>query len=170
MPESDDTTPPNNIPLRLLRPLKVRKASGVSGVLWSFRSNLPPTLLVDWEGEQYAVYLGGPYQMRYFPIKADVSLSGVLAQGGELLVDVSSRYDATQRTDPLGAVVLRGGKAFLIGTPVGDTFADTASVPLWGEFDGSDGDEAVGFSRWSLIIRDGDDVYELWRQESFDAE
>ncbi len=104
--------------------------------------------------------------MRYFPIRADVSISGVVAQGGEFLVDVSSRYDAVQRTDPLGALVLRGGKAFIIGTPVGDTFADTAPVPLWGEFDGDDEDEAVGFARWSLAIRDGDDVFELWRQES----
>jgi len=169
MPESNVTTPPSNIPLRLLRPLKVRKTSGVNGVLWSFRSNLPPTLLLDWAGEQYAIYLGGQYPMRYFPIKADVSISGVVAQGGEFLVDVSSRYDAVQRTDPLGALVLRAGKAFIIGTPVGDTFADTAPVPLWGEFDGDDEDEAVGFARWSLAIRDGDDVFELWRQESQDA-
>ena len=169
MPETNDTIPPTNIPLRLLRPLKVRKASGVNGVLWSFRSNLPPTLLLNWDGEQYAIYLGGRYPMSYFPIKADVSLSGVVAQGGEFLVDVSSRYDAVQRTDPLGALVLRGGEAFLIGTSVGDTFADTVPVPLWGQFDGDDEDVAVGFARWSLIIRDGDDVFELWRQEGEDA-
>lgn len=169
MSENDDTKPPSNIPLRLLRPLKVRKASGINGVLWSFRSNLPPALLLDWEGEQYAIYLGGRYPMRYFPIKADVSLSGVVAQGGEFLVDVNSRYDATQRPDPLGALVLRGGKAFLTGTSVGDTFADTASIPLWGNFNGDDEDVAVGFARWSLITRNGDDVFELWRQESQDA-
>ena len=158
MLKSNEVTSPSNIPLRLLRPLKLRKTSNVSGVFWSFRTTMPPMLLLNWDGAQYAAYLGGDRTMSYFPINPDVSLGGVVAQGGEFLVDVSSRYDAVQRIDPLGALILRGGKASLIGAPLGQAFADTVPIPLWGEFDSAGEDEAVGFTRWSLIIRDGSDV------------
>ncbi len=165
---TDDTgkIDPIIIPLRLLKPIKLNKASGTTGLLWPLRQNLPPTLLVDWDGSQYALYLSGPHLMEYFPIKADISMRGLLIEEAEFVVDVTSRYDAVEKNDPRGAIVLRDGKTYIVGVGLGETFADPVLLPLRGDYDTGTQDEAIGFTRWTMIARDGDATITLWKQDS----
>lgn len=155
-----------DIPLRLLKPVKLNETSGLSGFLWPIRKNLPPGLVVDWDGKPYAIYLEGQAPLRFFPIKLDVSLRGLLIEKVEFIVDVTSRYDAVQISDPMGALVVKGGRAYLMAVPFNNGFADPGYVPLWGEYEAGTEEEAVGFYRWKLIARDEDRIIELWSQAS----
>lgn len=170
MPDEVENVDPITVPLRLLKPIKLNKASGSTGLLWPLRKNLPPTLLIDWDGCQYALYLGGPHSMGFFPIKPDLSMRGALIDNAEFVVDVTSRYDAVQQQDPRGAIVLRDGKSFIVGIALGESFADPVPVPLWGDYEAGTRDEAIGFTRWSLITRHGDTTITLWKQDSTEAE
>lgn len=84
-------------------------------------------------------------------------------EGCEFIVDVSSRYASAPCANRLGSLVLRDGGAFLVGMPLNDAFGDPEELPLWGEFQRPSGDQAVGFTRWSLVLRDGEHTFELWR-------
>jgi len=158
--------PQIDIPLRLLKPVKLNQTTGLTGLLWPIRNNLPPALIVDWGGKPYALYLEGQAPLHFFPIKLDVSLRGLLIEQTEFVVDVTSRYDSVQKSDPLGALVVKDGRAYVMAAPLNDGFADPAYVPLWGEYEEGTADEAVGFYRWRLIARDGDRIIELWTQTS----
>jgi hypothetical protein len=164
--EEGEKIDPIAIPLRLLKPIKLNKTSGATGLLLPLRKNLPPTLLINWDGSQYALYLGGAQPMGYFPIKPDISMRGLLIENAEVVVDVTSRYDAVQQNDPRGAIVLRDGKSYIVGIGLGDTCADPVLVPLWGEYDTGTQDEAIGFTRWTMIALDGDTTIALWEQDS----
>ena len=120
----------------------------------------------DWEGQVYALYLSGDYAFRYFPVKAGVSLRGALVSTVEFRVDLASAYDAVQKQDPLGALVLNDGQLYAIATLMGDGFADPVEVPLWGKFKAGTVDEKIGFTRWSIVAPDGDDSVKLFSHEA----
>ena len=157
------------VPLRLLKPIRLDKVGRAKGFLWPLRKNLPPTLIIDWDGAQYALYLGGPHPMGFFPIKPDISMRGLLIEDAEFIVDVASKYDAVQTLDPRGAIVLRDGEASICGIALGEAFSDPVMVSLWGDYNIGTKDEAIGFTRWTLIVRDGDDTITLWKHDSGEA-
>lgn len=155
--------PPADLPLKLLQPIKVGRQGGAHGLLWPSGANMPPALLVDWDGAQFLIPLHGRAALRFLPVRADTSLRGALVAGGEFVVDLTSRYDAVQKNDPLGALVLMDGRAHLSAAAANDGFGDSVLVPLWGEFEPGTEGEAVGFTSWSLVVRHGHDLFELWR-------
>jgi hypothetical protein len=168
MSEEVQAKTPLNIPLSRLKPIKANKVTAENGFLWPLRSNLGSMLMVDWEGSQYALYLSDPGTMKFFPIKPDISLRGFMVDECDFVVDVTSGYDAVQKEDPLGAIVLKNGAAFISAKSL-DQFSEPVLMPIWGEYDAGTEDEAIGFTRWSLVIHDEDRIIELWKHEGADA-
>lgn len=118
-------------------------------------------LALKWDDEVYAMYLTG-WPFHYFPITPRVSARGTLVAGVEFRVELESRYDAVSMSDPLGALVVSGGQLFIVGVQMGDAYAEPLEVPLWGEFEAGSSEEKVGFARWSIAVRDRDELLTIW--------
>lgn len=150
-----------DVPLNSVAPIKISDSSP-NGIFLSHKVSDPLMLTWNWEGKPYVVRLEGQDAFHFYPIKADYSARGSVISDIEFLVDLSSRYDAVQTSDPLGALVLQDGTLFIVAVKAGDPFADPVDVELWGNFQEGSGEEKVGFARWSIVLRDGDRRLPLW--------
>jgi hypothetical protein len=138
---------------------------GHTGLFFHHRSNLPQSLIIDWEGRAHCFYLEGQHANKFFPIDAWGKARGFLIRNPRILVDPASAYDAVEKWDPLGALVLTDGCVHIVGCPFGNGFADPVRVPLWkAGIHGTPG-EAVGFRSWKLTLEEGGREVVLWRQE-----
>jgi len=144
----------------------VRLAEGTpNGFLVSHRPAGAKMLTLNWDDEIYAMHLDGDRPFRYFPLNRGVAVRGALIKEVEFRVDVTSAYNAVERQDPLGALILTGGQLYVIAVLIGDGWADPVEVPLWGEFDPGTGGEKVGFTRWGIVARDGAKLLSLFSHE-----
>jgi hypothetical protein len=154
-----------DLPASLIAPVKIT-AGSPNGFLVAHKPAGVRMLALEWEGQVYAMYLSGDYAFRYFPVRAGVSLRGALVSTVEFRVDLTSAYDAMQKQDPLGALVLNDGQLYAIGILMGDGFADPVEVPLWGKFSAGTNGEKVGFTKWSIVVREGDKSMVLFSHEA----
>lgn len=150
-----------NVPLSSVAPIRI-SGTTPNGVFLSHKASDPLMLTWIWEGNPYVLRLEGQDAFRYYPIKAGYSARGSIINDIEFIVDLSSRYDAVQQSDPLGALVLQDGSLYVVAVNAADQFADPVDVELWGDFPGGSKDEKVGFARWSIALRDGDQRIPLW--------
>jgi hypothetical protein len=154
------------IPTKFLSTAMITESTGQLGLIWPDKKHLPPALVTDWDGMPYAVNLAGDQAFKFFPIRLRVNLAGLLTVRPEFVVDVNSRYNATTETDPLGALVMKEGRLSLVGVALGDGFADPTCAPLWQTIEAGAPEVALGFTRWQLIVRDGERTIPVW---SYDA-
>lgn len=161
------------IPLSLACAVRASSASKDAGLLYATHKaggEEFKALLVQWDGTPFAIYVDGQRPFRFYQMKAGVSLRGLLIKEPEITVDPDSRYNSMQAFDPLGALVLRGGIAHVAASPLGESFDESTEVPLWGKFENGTEEEAVGFLRWGLAVRDGERLVEVWSQEVEDPD
>lgn len=142
----------------------VIKGIGNTGLFQHHRANLPPSLIIDWDGDAHCFYLEGQHANRFFKIDMRNKTRGFLIRNPSITVDLESAYDAVEKWDPLGALVVANGNAYIVGCPFGDGFADPVRVPLWKAGMQGSQREAVGFRSWKLVLTEGDREIELWRQ------
>lgn len=160
--KSDDRLP-ERFPVRLIKPVSIRQGFGESGFFIPHRKQYPSALIVDWSGKTSLIFLSGENKFNFFSQEINSApLRGVLIADCEFVVDVASHYDSVAENDPLGALVINDGGIHLIAARLNQGFADPVLVPLWGDFTEGSKDEAIGFAKWSLIRKDGDDVHTIW--------
>ena len=153
------------IPLTLVGPVRV-SAETPNGLFLPYGANEPPMLVWNWGNKAHLVRLEGQHAFEYGQVGPGYVARGALITEIELRVDITSRYDALNKSDPLGALVLQDGQIYLIASKAGDPFGDEHEVPLWGGFNTGTKEEKVGFSRWSLAVRDSDKVIIMWSAAS----
>ena len=147
-----------DVPLSLVAPAKLNKdASPEScGLFFPYGTNLKLGLAVDWEGKSHLIHLDGPYLYKEAGIDIGHSIRGAVISEIEYRVDLASRYNAGKEWDPAGALVIRDGELALFCTKLGDQFHnDPHPVPIGTGLLSGAGEEACGFKRWSIAIRDG---------------
>ena len=152
-----------DLPLSLVRPVRLSDATP-AGVFLSHKPSDPLMLAFPWGGKAHLMHLEGKHAFTHFTLQPGYSARGTVITEIQFLVDLSSRYDAVEKHDPLGALVLRDGDLFVIGQKAGDTFSDPHEVPLWGDYEDGTSEEAVGFARWSIFVRDGKERKIIWSQ------
>jgi len=81
------------------------------------------------------------------------------------IADTESIYDASRGGHPRGALILKGGRHFLAVSRLNDNYGDLIEAPVLGEPPEEHVSEAVGFSRWKIECRDGNDSLEIWSHE-----
>ena len=156
------------VPISQVTPVRVG-GDTPEGVLLSYRATDPMMVITQWGDKAHLIHLDGRAAFTHFTIGPGMSVRGMVISEAEFIVDVTSRYDAVQSSDPIGALVLKGGTLFIIATKAGETFGDAHEVPLWGEYESGTEHEAVGFERWSIVVRDGKDRRTLWPQPTEDG-
>ncbi|HET9336664.1 MAG TPA: hypothetical protein VFO12_09690, partial [Sphingomicrobium sp.] len=130
-------------------------------------TNLPMGLAVDWEGESHLIHLDGPHRYHEAGIELGHSLRGVVLSVFEVRVDLTSRYDTSRTVDPMGALVIRDGRLFMFCRQLGDRFRmEPHAVPIDAGYLTGTTEEACGFTRWSIAVRDGHQTTVLRRFEA----
>lgn len=95
-------------------------------------------------------------------------IRGVIVSQVEYRVDATSRYNFEEEFSPAGALVLRSGQLFICCRRLGDQFHDDPyRVPLMKGFTEGSADEARGFTRRSIAVRESGDVKVI---RSFEAQ
>jgi hypothetical protein len=152
------------LPLRLLTPIRMTsKAPIVSpGVFLPPRTTDPLLLAFNWDGEPTLMTLEGQFAFHHFKQQLGHSVTGILVKDVEFLADLTSRYDSSKEDDPMGALITSEGKLFVIGMRSGDRFGDPHPVPLWGDYGEASAEVKVGFTRWKIVARDGDERVTIW--------
>lgn len=154
------------IPVELVEPASI-SGLGYSGYLEHHRDNLPPSIIVEWDGKAFCFYLEGSHANRYFDVsKMSSKVRGLLMRDPAIYLDTTSKYDPTKRWHAMGSLILKEGTISIVGSPFDDGFADPVCVPLWRTGMRYTPGEEVGFTRWSLAVRANDTQIELWRQTS----
>jgi len=115
-------------------------------------------LVVDWDGETHLIHLAGTDLFKEAGIDVGRSISGGMINDIEYRVDVTSLYNSVERADPAGALVLKAGELHLYCSRLGDRIHyDPHPVPLGKGYLVGAAEEACGFTRWSIAIREGDE-------------
>jgi hypothetical protein len=150
----------NQIPLSLIAPIRLT-GEAPSGIYYPFKPFGVTMLATVWDGKPHIMYLNGEKPFACFPLQVGYSARGSIIRNVEFHVDLSSQYDAVQESDPLGALIIQDARAFVMAFRPGG-FEDPFEFPLWGEFESWSKEEKLGFSRWSISVRDGQDRIVLW--------
>jgi hypothetical protein len=152
------------LPLSRVEPLRIRSKVLLEhpGLFRTFRAVDGPLLAFNWGEEPRLMTLEGEYAFHHFELQLGHSMPGILTTDIEFRVDITSRYDAVTKADPLGSLILSEGKLFVVAMKSGNQFGEPHEVPLWGEYPEGTPETKVGFTRWEIIARDGDDHVTLW--------
>lgn len=157
----------NYLPLNGLKLAEITRGSNYTGIFLPTRSNLPPALVFNWgdtdeqEAAQTIMYFEGEKAFEYFDLDIRTKPRGLLIENVEVGVDLSSRYDAQTTATPKGGMVMKEGRAHINAAPLRDTYGDPHLVPLPFEFGQTGEVEPMGFYRWKLYLRKGDDQHDL---------
>jgi hypothetical protein len=149
------------VPISLVAPVRLSKATE-NGVFLSHKATDPVMLTFQWGDKAHLLHLDGKHAFAHFAVEPGYLARGTLLTEVDFIVDLSSRYDAVKQSDPKGALVLKDGELFLIAERAGDAFGDPHRVPLWGEYGEGTSEEAVGFTGWRIVARDGDERITIW--------
>ena len=153
-----DTSETIDVPLSLLAPARLTKqtSAALCGLFFPFEARRPMGLVVDWDGETHLIHLEGDYIFKEAGIDVGHTIRGAVINEIEYRVDVTSRYKQGESWDPAGALVIRNGELYLYCSRLGDQFHyDPHPVPLGNGYMLGTPEEACGFKRWSIAIRDG---------------
>jgi hypothetical protein len=160
---------PIELPLTLVAPVQLKKQAIdlTCGLFFPHRTNLPVGLAVDWDGTTHLIHLGGAYAFKEAAIEIGHGIKGLILNNIEFRADVTSRYESGHVWDPLGAIVLRDGQLSILCQRLGDQYHDDPyPVPLGTGYPAGVPEEACGFTRWSIAVKDGDQIKVI---ESFEA-
>lgn len=156
------------VPLSFVAPVRLSD-DAPNGIFLSHKPSDPTMLTFNWGGKVHAMHLEGERAFTHFTISAGYSARGTLISKIEFIVDLSSRYDALEKSDPIGSLILQDGELFVIGKKAGDSFGEPHEVPLWGEYDHGTAEQKVGFANWSIVIQDGDERKTIWSKGAADG-
>ncbi|MBR0553741.1 hypothetical protein [Stakelama marina] len=159
-----------DLPMSAVAPVRLGKNADEKscGLFLPYRSNLPMGLVVDWDDQKHMIHLDGSYAFKEAAVGAGNPIRGVIVSQVEYRVDATSRYNSEEEFDPAGALVLRSGQLFISCRRLGDQFHDDPyRVPLMKGFAEGSADEACGFTRWSIAVRESGDVKVI---RSFEAQ
>lgn len=156
---------PLYLPVRLVKPVKLMPGANLAGLFLPNRPTRGPMIVADWEGATWALHLEGELAFRFFEIKADISVAGVLIEDCELIADIGSSYPASMRSPAPGDLMLKDGKAFLVGLPAGGFFDEVAEFALWVGHPVASTDAAAHFARWKLVVNDGEKIVDLFSHD-----
>jgi hypothetical protein len=149
------------VPVSLLAPVKLAKqaAEEVAALFFPHRKNLPLGLVVPWNGDTHLVHLVGPYAFKEGQVWMGNPIRGVLLRDIEYRVDATSAYNSGEQFDPPGALILKDGELSISCQKLGEQFADDPyPVPLKAGLLRGSAEEACGFTRWSIVVQDGDET------------
>lgn len=149
------------VPVSLLAPVKLGKLAmeGVSGLFFPHRTNFPVSLVVPWNGDTHLVHLAGPYAFKEGQVGMGNPIRGVIVRDIDYRVDVSSAYNSGEQFDPPGALILKDGELSISCQKLGNQFADDPyPMPLKAGLLPGGAEEACGFTRWSIVVQDGDET------------
>lgn len=151
---------PIELPISMLAPVRVGKtATNESCGLFFPYLNLALGLVIDWEGDTHLIHLDGPTLFKEGPIGIGNPIRGVVINDLEYRVDPTSRFKPHQDLDPPGALVLKGGNLYLMCLRHGREIDDEPyEVPVAAGFRVGGTEESCGFTRWSIAIREGEQV------------
>lgn len=152
---------PIYLPVSAVAPVRLGKDADEQscGLFLPYRTNLPMGLVVDWDGEKHLIHMEGPYAFKEAAVGIGNPIRGVVISAIEYRVDATSHYNAEDQFDRAGALVLKAGQLFICCRTLGDQYyGDPHRVPLAKGFAEGSAEEASGFTRWSIAVREGDDV------------
>ena len=152
---------PIDLPVSAVAPVRLGKDADQKscGLFLPYRTNLPLGLVVDWNSEKHLIHLDGSYAFKEAAVGIGNPIRGIVVNDIEYRVDVTSHYNAEQEFDPAGALVLKGGELFLCCRILGDQYHDDPHrVPVASGYLEGNAEEACGFTRWSIAVREGDKV------------
>ena len=162
-----------DVPASLIAPVKLSQdaAKASCGLFFPYRTNLPTGLVVEWEGDTHLIHLEGSLAFQEGAVGIGNPIRGVVINDVEYRVDLTSRYNSVERGDPPGALVLKAGALYLCCTKLGDQFhGGPYLVPLGGNYQKGGADEACGFTRWSIAVRENDEVKVILSLEALPSE
>jgi hypothetical protein len=146
-----------DFPLSLVTPIKLSKQPLVvsCALFFPYRTNPSLGLVANWEGEDHLIHLEGDYAFGESAIDQKHPIFGAAVTEIEFRADMASRYNSAETWDPQGALVLKEGKLFLFCRRLGDRFHnDPYPVPLGTNYPLGSAEEACGFRKWSIAVRD----------------
>jgi hypothetical protein len=150
-----------SVPVSLVAPVRLGNVADEQscGLFFPHRTNLSLALAIDWDGEKHLIHLEGAYAFNEGKVGTGNPIFGVVIKSIEYQVDATSHYDSAKEFDPAGALVLKGGELFLYCRKLGDQFLDDPHpVPLGAGYLPGGKDEACGFTRWSVVVREGNEI------------
>jgi hypothetical protein len=162
-----------DVPLSIVVPAKLsNKASAEScGLFFPHTTKLSLGLSVDWAGKTHLIHLDGSHLYREAGIEIGRSLRGAMIREIEYRVDLASRYNSADEWDPAGALVIKDGELSLYCRELGNRVDnDPYPVPIGTGLPVASEEEACGFTRWSIAIREDGKAKVLWSFEAIPRE
>lgn len=156
------------LPLHALRPVELQTLKE-PGLIFPIDSSRPVMAFTLWDEMPTAIFLTGGNAFKFFPVKNDTRDVSLLLAAPEIVVDVNSAGRSESLGEQHGALLLKDGNAQIIGTRVGDHWADPVAVPLWQTVQMPDVAKAIGFYRWSIRFTDGIQQQTIWQFEGHDG-
>jgi hypothetical protein len=153
---------PIEVSISMIAPARLRQKASreFCGLFFPYRANLPVGLAVDWEGETHLIHLEGQNAFQEGRVGIGSPIKGTVIRDFEYRVDATSSYNSAEQSDPSGALVLRNGMLYLCCRRLGDALNDDPyPVPVGGELLPGEPEEACGFTRWSIAVREGSELH-----------
>lgn len=152
-----------NIDIRIsqLAPVKLTRDASekTCGLFLPYTPRLALGLVVNLEGETQLIHLDGAHIFKMGSVAIGSPIRGVIISDYEFRVDTASRYNSTEQSDELGALILKGGELFLMCGRLGESYhGDLEPVLIQSGLLAGTDDEACGFKKWSVTIREGEET------------
>ncbi len=121
------------------------------------------TLLVGQSDEAtVAVFLSGPYKATLFETKENTAFGGIIIPNVQIEIDETSVVNLTRNDVPLLAVV-RAGTRLEVLARSNQGFMDPKSVALYDNLESAGGFKAA-FTRWQVVVGEGENKRIIWTQ------
>lgn len=152
------------LPLSKMTPMKVtgRTPLEVPGFFLPLRPGSPPALAFNWGDAPRLILLEGSHAFYHFQQQTGHHVDGLLITDVEFRADQASLYDPSREGSLLGSLILHEGELSIVGINPNNNLGDEHLVPLWGDYAQASEDVKLGFTRWSIVARDGDERVTLW--------
>lgn len=144
------------LPTRLLRPSMLPEVSGPA-VLLPVGSHSRPFLVCA----EHAFFIGKDYQFEGFEKDSGGRWNGLAIEGVEIEVDTASAYDRDDENPPIGSVLYHGSDLIFVGV-VGQSYKQRYYAALQTGIAAAPDNLRFGFNRWRVVVRDGEQVHEVW--------
>ncbi|EQB16928.1 hypothetical protein [Sphingobium lactosutens] len=156
------------LPLHALRPIEIQTLKE-PGLIFPVEPSRPLMAFTLYNQVPTAIFLTGGNAFKFFPVKNDTRGVGLFLAAPEIVVSLHSAARSEILGEQQGTLLLQDGQAHIIGSRIGDDWADPVAVPLWQTFETPDAVKAIGFYRWSIRFTDGLQQRTIWQFEGHDG-
>lgn len=136
-----------------------------AGLFLPVRENDIPIAITIFDGTPFGIKLSGSDAFASFALSIRSPHSGLFIPEPEILIDFASAISGLGQQETKGLLILSDNSLAVVARPVGDHFADPYPIPLWTKVNrGSEG-ISVGFTRWAIGVKTGQDHHILWEHK-----